>query len=128
MKIFQFWKPLLIAVLILYGSLSSSNTLNQVSIFHFQNMDKVFHFTLYFILSISFLSALHRKSVLSKQEQILINLIFVISYGLILEVCQYYFTSDRSAELLDALANTLGCIFGTLLFFRIRRFYFIKYL
>lgn len=127
MKILKYWKPILIAVLIFYGSVSSSNTLNKISIFHIKNMDKIMHFLMYFLLSISFLSSLHRNMQLRNTEKFILAFVFVFSYGLLMEVFQYYFTVDRSAEFLDLIANTSGCLFGILSFpildkFNITRF------
>lgn len=128
MRILKFWKPLIIAILIFFGSVTSNSNFNKVSIFHIQNMDKLIHFMMYFILSISFLSSLHRNTRLGKYEKILITSVFVISYGMLLEVFQYYFTSDRSAEFLDFIANTSGCFFGILSFPIMDKFNIIKFL
>jgi len=128
MNILKFWKPVLIAVSIFYGSLTSGSNLNKVSIFHINNIDKFIHFSLYFILSISLQLSLLRNTLITKNNQVIITLIIVISYGLIMEVFQYYFTNDRSAELFDALANTLGCVCAIIIFPFIRNYKIIKYL
>lgn len=128
MKIIKYWRPLFIAGIIFYGSLTSSNTLNKVTIFHIHNMDKIIHFLLYFTLSISLQSSLVRNSLLSNKYTVLITIIFVISYGLLMEVFQYYFTSDRSAELLDAVANFFGCIVGIFIFPLLQKMHLTKYL
>ena len=128
MKIFTFWKPILIATVIFYGSLSSGSNFDKISILHISNIDKCIHFFLYFFLSISLLSSLFRNSLVSNKYQIPITLIIVISYGIIMEIFQFYFTVNRSAELFDALANTLGCICGTLIFPFLKKQKFIKYL
>ena len=128
MKILKFWKPVMLALLILYGSVTSGSNLNKVNIFQINNIDKFIHLSFYFLLSVSFQSSLLRNTLINKKEQILITLILVISYGLIMEVFQFYFTSDRSAEFFDALANTLGCIFGILLYPLLRKLNLTKYL
>jgi VanZ family protein len=128
MKILKFWKPVMLALIILYGSVTAGSNLNKVNIFQINNIDKFIHLTFYFLLSVSFQSSLLRNTLINKKEQILITLVLVISYGLIMEVFQFYFTSDRSAELFDALANTLGCIFGILLYPLLRKSNLTKYL
>ena len=128
MKILKFWKPVMLALLILYGSVTSGSNLNKVNIFQINNIDKFIHLSFYFLLSVSFQSSLLRNTLINKKEQILITLVLVISYGLIMEVFQFYFASDRSAELFDALANTLGCIFGILLYPLLLKFNLSKYL
>lgn len=116
MKLLKFWKPIILAIVILYGSVTSGKNLNIVPIFNIKNFDKIIHFAFYFLLSISFLASLYRTSKLKKIDQKLITMILIISYGLIMEVLQYYFTYDRSAELIDAIANTFGIILGVLFF------------
>lgn len=128
MKILKFWKPIILALIIFYGSLTSGSNLNKVTIFQINNIDKFIHFSFYFLLSVSFQTSLFRNILINKKEQILITSVIVISYGLIMEVFQFYFTSDRSAEIFDALANTLGCISGILIFPFLQKLNLIKYL
>jgi len=115
MKITKYCKTVIIALIILYGSVTSSNNLNQVNFLQIQFMDKIIHFLMYFILCISFQSSILRIFRIQKIERVVITLIFVISYGFLMEVFQYYFTKDRSAEFLDALANAIGCFTGIIL-------------
>ena len=128
MKIMKYWKPIVIALVIFYGSVTSGSNLNKVNIFQINNIDKFIHFSFYFLLSVSFRSSLLRNILINKKEQILITSVIVISYGLIMEVFQFYFTSDRSAEIFDALANTLGCILGILIFPFLKKRNLIRYL
>lgn len=128
MKIIKYWKPILVAALICYGSLTSGNNLNKVSIFHIHNMDKFIHLFLYFLLSVSLISSLFRNTYLKRKEQKIITAVLVISYGLLMEVFQYYFTKDRSPELLDAVANMLGCFIALLFFPFFVKLNIIKYL
>ena len=128
MKILKYWKPIIIAIIILYGSITSSNNLSKITFLKIEHIDKLIHFTLYFILSISFLTSLHRNTRIKILNQKVITLIVVISYGLLMEVFQYYFTNDRSAEILDIFANTFGCILGIITFPIVKQFNLIKYL
>ena len=127
-KIIKYWKPMLIAIAICYGSLTSSSNLNKVNFLAFQNIDKLIHFLMYAALSLLFFIALRKNSRFKRKEQIIITLILVISYGLIMEVFQFYFTNDRSAELIDAFANILGSLFGLLIFPIFYKLNLIKYL
>lgn len=128
MKAIKYWKPILIAIIIIYGSLTSGDNLNKISLFHFRNSDKIIHFILYFALSLTLRFSFIRNTKMHKKNQIILTLIFVISFGLIMEVFQYYFTSNRSAELLDALTNTLGCICGVIILPFLQKFTLSKYL
>lgn len=128
MKYIKFWKPVLIAFIILYGSLTSSDNLNKIGFLAITNIDKVIHFLFYFSLSITFISSLYKSTHLKLVDQYILTIIFSISYGLIMEVLQYYLTVNRTADILDAIANTLGCIIGVLLFNYLKKSLLIKLL
>lgn len=127
-KILKYWKPILIALVICYGSLASSSNLNKVNFLAFKNIDKLIHFLMYAALSLLFFIAFKKNSQFKRKEQIIITLMLVISYGLIMEVFQFYFTNDRSAELMDAFANILGSLFGLLIVPIFYKLNLIKYL
>jgi VanZ family protein len=56
-----------------------------------------------------------RKS--GSKNSIFVFLILAILYGCSLEIMQYYFFSQRTADWYDIIANSTGCIFG-LIFYR----------
>ena len=128
MKIKRYWKPILIAIIILYGSLSPGEDLNKLSLFHFNHSDKLIHFIFYFMLSITLQFSILRNTSINRKNQILLTLVFVVSYGLIMEVFQYYFTNSRSTDIFDAFANTFGCICGILILPFLNKFTISKYL
>ena len=128
MKVLKYWKPLLISIVIFYGSITSGDNLNKVEFLNIKNLDKVVHFIFYLSLSITTLSALYKNSRFRFLDQKLLTIIFVVSYGLIMEMLQYYIASNRSAEIIDAIANTLGCLSGIWLFTYLIKFRLIKYL
>lgn len=116
MQFLNYWKPALLSVIILYGSITSGDNLNKFTIFNIEHMDKIIHFCLYFALSVTLLASMIRKSKLRNLDQKIIVFVWVVSYGLLMEVFQYYFTQTRSAEILDILANTSGCILAILIY------------
>lgn len=120
-NIINFWKPILISLFILYGSTSSGENLNKIFSLNFPYMDKVIHMLMYFILSITILASLIRTGKRKKYYHMLITFVWVISYGMLMEVLQFYLTQTRSAEFLDILANTTGCIFAFLLYTYIKK-------
>ena len=128
MSLKKYWKPIIIAVIIFYGSLSSGENLNKLSLIHFNNSDKLIHFIFYFMLSITLQFSILRSTTINRKNQILLIFILVVSYGLIMEIFQYYFTNSRSADIFDAFANTFGCICGILILPFIKRFTISKYL
>jgi len=128
MKIIYYWKPIIVALIILFGSVTSGENLNKVSIIQIKNIDKIIHFVFYFSLTLSLLGSLFKNSLLSTKKQILLAVIISFCYGLLMEFFQYYFTETRMAELLDIISNTLGCLLGLLFFVFIKNTRIIRFL
>ena len=79
----------------------------------FKHIDKVVHFTFYFILIILFLF----ESNDSKGYRLaVIGFLCCILLGISTEYGQYYMKLGRSFEWTDMVANMLGCISGLVLF------------
>jgi len=115
-------------MLILFGSVTSGENLNKVSIIQIKNIDKIIHFVFYFSLTLSLLGSLFKNSLLSTKKQIFLAIIISLCYGLLMEFLQYYFTETRMAELLDIISNTLGCLFGLLFFINLKNTKLIRLL
>jgi VanZ family protein len=104
---------IIVALIIMYLSLASSSTIDEVTFFTFPYEDKVVHFCMYFGLMITLLFE-HRKTNTSFSGQILMAII-PFSYGITLELIQSYFTPDRSGEVLDGVANFSGVLVAVIL-------------
>ncbi len=128
MRLLNHWKPILISLIILYGSIASEDNFNKVPFLNIPNFDKIVHYILYLLLSITFYASIYKNTTLNKKQQITITFILIVSYGIVMEVLQYYFTSTRNAEMFDVLANTLGCISDIFIFFIVKKSGFVKYL
>lgn len=116
MKLQNYWKTLLIAALILAASILSGKQLNKVQMFEIKYFDKIIHFSMYFVLVLSmFSSYLKSFTGISKQNKIVI-IVLAAGYGLLMEGFQLFFTADRSAEVADMIANTVGCVVGLFLY------------
>ena len=81
--------------------------------------DKVVHFIFYFVAavlgSLFFIETKEVKSVLIKNLKILALLL--IFFGIIIEVIQEAMTVNRSGDVFDALANSIGVILGIITIF-----------
>ncbi len=128
MKLLKHWKPVLISFIILYGSITSGESFNKAPFLNIPNFDKIIHYIFHLLLSISFYASLYRNTTLNKKEQITITLVLIISYGIIMEMFQYYFTTHRYVEIFDVIANTLGCISGILFFYVFKKLKLVNYL
>jgi VanZ family protein len=80
----------------------------------FKNLDKIVHFTFYFILIFLIFRHLIFIKKTQKKHQILMVL-FAIFFGIAIEWAQYYFTTTRKADFFDVIANSLGAISGMIL-------------
>ncbi len=97
----------LLTILIAYLSLKSGGVDVKIPI---KNVDKLFHFSAYFTLTLSWLYALKEKQAVFK------IVILLILYGILLEFAQDWFTQDRTKDMFDALANTIGIIVAVFVF------------
>lgn len=116
MRFIKFWKPTIVAFIILYASLSSGKRFDNVNFISFEHLDKIVHFIFYFTLTTTIYSSLYKYSELIKNKKIFLSLSISIFYGLLLEYLQYLLTTTRSAELFDFIFNTLGAITGVVIF------------
>ena len=85
-----------------------------LSMFNIPQGDKVVHFIFYFVAavlgSLFIIETKEVKSVLIKNLKLLALLL--IFFGIIIEVIQEGMTINRSGDVFDALANSLGVILG----------------
>ncbi|MFL9843108.1 VanZ family protein [Flavobacterium rhizosphaerae] len=70
-----------------------------------EHKDKFIHCTFYFGFTVLWYLALVKTD---KQKMRLKVFIAAVLYGITIELCQGLFTADRSADVTDALANTIG--------------------
>ncbi len=106
-----------ITVLIAFLSLVSLRSIHVIKVSH---SDKYGHFIAYFVLSLSwfFFYSNYKKKI----KKYIIS-IFIISYGIILEVLQGLLTTYRQADVYDFLANSVGVILAAILFEKLNRFF-----
>ena len=94
--------------MIAYLSFISLN--NLIPKLEFEYFDKVAHLTAYSFLTLSwFLALCLRKLKFLKSLLIAISITF---YGIVIEVIQGNFTTNREADIYDVLTNTFGIILG----------------
>ena len=81
------------------------------------HLDKFVHFIFYFVVAVLG-SMFIREQTLGKKALInalLISFLFAVIYGIIIEVIQSSLTSERSGDIYDVLANSMGAFCGTIL-------------
>ncbi|MBT8308696.1 MAG: VanZ family protein [Maribacter sp.] len=87
--------------------------------FNVPNGDKIVHFIFYFVAAVlGSLFLLETKKEMALQSiQVIILAFSLIFFGIIIEVIQEAFTTNRSGDVNDALANSIGAILGILAIF-----------
>ena len=100
-------------VFVTFSSLFSFSNVSTPS-FTFPHIDKVVHFTFYFVAVVLGVLAIREnfKTPITLVKAISIMIIVAIVYGIFMEVLQSVYTSDRQGDVLDGLANSLGAITG----------------
>lgn len=102
---------------ITYSSLTSFSGIDTGSFgFDIPHGDKLVHFVFYFtavVLGIFFLQEQGKSGM--KLTKALVLMFFITTvYGIIIEVFQYSFTTNREGDFFDAMANSLGSLLGVL--------------
>jgi VanZ family protein len=102
------------AAVILWLSLTSGSNLPKINI---PNIDKVVHFTFYFVLTmLMFYGWTEQNSFSTLHRHRMVKILFIaIVYGIAIEIMQKLFTTTRHFELLDVAANSTGAIIGSLI-------------
>ncbi len=106
---FCMWAAILWTGLTFYASIMSSNSVKSFSSFHFKGIDKIAHFTLYFVFAILWWHAL---SYIYNKKVIWLVLVISIAFGIAMELLQLFFFLDRSFEVSDIIANIIGSFVG----------------
>ena len=109
---------ILVALIILYLSLASSETFSKVHFINIPHIDKIIHFLMYSGL-MSVIIFENRKLVNSKSRLMLVALI-PFFYGILMEILQTTITTSRSGSIFDVMANSAGIIISSLLWWIIK--------
>ncbi len=93
-------------VLIAFLCLGSTTNLPSIKV---TSLDKVVHFSMHFVFTMLWVLYFFYRNSANKANNIALNF-FLISlfYGILLEIFQHIFTSNRQADFFDILANAFG--------------------
>jgi glycopeptide antibiotics resistance protein len=106
-KLKIFAPPILWALLIAILCGLPGRDIPHISFLELLSFDKLVHAFIFFVLVL--LIQLAVKKTPNKKNAILYALCFSIPYGAMLEIMQQEFFTERTADIFDFLANTLGC-------------------
>jgi VanZ family protein len=99
---------ILIALLLLFLSLTNGQKFQNTSISKIPYIDKIVHFGMYFLLMMVIIIE-HRKQIRNIKKLFLFSL-FPLMYGILIEILQSTITTTRSGEFMDAVFDTLGIV------------------
>jgi len=85
-----------------------------------EHKDKFIHATFYF--GFTLLWYLSLKKGVSRAKTRLGVFMFAVGFGILIELFQQFFTSDRSADVQDAIANTCGSAIAILVIWLFEKF------
>jgi len=108
-----------ISLTILIAYLSLSKPIQIEIPFKISFLDKIFHATAYFGLTISWLFALRNYP----KNKLVVIVIFL--YGVLMEFLQGWLTKTREKDLFDVYANSVGILLAMLIFNKLYK-YFVK--
>jgi VanZ family protein len=109
---------ILVALLLLYLSLTNAEKFEKIQLIRIQNFDKIVHFGMYFIM-MSVIIIEHRKSLRNPINLFLLALI-PLAYGILMEILQLTLTKTRSGDFIDALFDAAGIFASVLLWLLIK--------
>lgn len=117
------WKSIVWAAFILVLCGIPGNQINKVKFIDIPHLDKFVHFFLYFVFTLLLISENNKQRNYRKVtvDAILIAAAISLSYGALIEILQKFIFINRSAEILDMVANTFGFLLAALSYRYINR-------
>jgi VanZ family protein len=105
-KLFFLVAALFWSGVILFFCLIKSSDIPQVNV---PNLDKVIHATFHFVFTVLWFLFFKKKLKTSNSfRPLVISFVFSFFFGVAIEIMQQIFTTTRSADIMDELANLFG--------------------
>ncbi len=108
--VLTYWKSISIALIIFVLSTVSFSTTNTAP--KIKNFDKLVHCLMYLGLGFTLFYDYSKDTFTKVGKFIFILMVLAIFYGGLIEIIQEYFTTRRTAEWLDWLADIVGVFLG----------------
>ena len=83
-------------------------------------IDKLIHVGIHGVLSFAWLLVFHAFYPQNDSKRMMMIVLLCISYGIIIEMFQELLVASRQADGFDIIANTIGTLFGMILFRNIK--------
>lgn len=109
----QYYKSIIIGILILWLSLSGSKTLVPGRMLNIPYIDKMGHFAMYaFFTAMLLLDSCHWHT---RRKFNYLILLIPLFFGTLMEIMQMTLTTSRKAETADMIANIMGIMAGVIM-------------
>jgi VanZ family protein len=105
----------------MYLSLSGSDSFSRFKIPTIPGFDKIVHSSMYFALMLAMIFENRKFLVKGKSYLILATIPFI--YGVLMELLQMMFTTDREADIFDVIFNTAGIAVAVIFWILLKRIY-----
>lgn len=109
---------ILVALLLLYLSLTNTEKFQKIPLGSVPYADKFVHFSMYFFM-MAVIIIEHRKSIKNSRKLFLFAII-PLAYGILMEILQATVTVNRTGDFYDALADAAGILVSVLLWILIK--------
>jgi VanZ family protein len=109
---------ILIALILLYLSLTNTEKFEKIQLINLPFMDKIVHFGMYFVL-MSVIIFENKRNIRNARNLLLVALI-PLSYGILMEILQLILTLSRSGDFYDALSDAAGILTAVILWLLIK--------
>lgn len=115
---------IIVALIILFLSLTGSDTFDKVPLFNIPYLDKIVHFLMYS----GFMSViiLENRNRLAGIRELFITALIPFMYGILMEILQATLTVSRSGSIYDVFANSTGILCAILLWMVIKPLFLKK--
>lgn len=115
---------IIVALIILFLSLTGSDTFDKVPLFNIPYLDKIVHFLMYS----GFMSViiLENRNRLARIRELFITALIPLLYGILMEILQATLTVSRSGSIYDVFANSTGVLCAILLWMVIKPLFLKK--
>ena len=118
----EFYRTIIVLILIFYLSTVSGEEVNKVSWISLPYVDKIGHLLMYLTLSITFTYEIVRKKhKIPVRKTLIIIVLFAIMYGGVMELIQEFLITTRSGDWIDFGFNVAGASLGMPFFLLFRR-------
>ena len=120
---FRFLLPLIVWTIIIFLIIAiPGSSIPESPLFRIPHFDKIVHAGIFFFLGLFSVYGFTKQGdqTFIKRNAYTISVIFCVLYGVLSEVIQQVYISERSGEFADAIANISGSAVGVLLFYYLK--------